>query len=378
MAFKNVLRPIFEKASILYSAAARTGYPRLVLSPLRLTVVITSRCNLGCWYCNVQQDLNKPEARRLTSDEWDRIVDSLPRRTLVSFTGGEPFLAPDIYHILKALFDRGNWVSVVTNGTVLTEPKIEFLVDGPLRYIGFSIDGLRDYHDKARGREGTFDKAVEAIRTFSRIREQRGSMYPVLAVKTNITPDNADQIPAIVDLAENSLSVDELYFNMLIDNPLQYGLETTDSLQDPRMETGNTFTYPPDQHARIQSAIDDVLKQRARRRVKIGFTQVFKHESDTSTFVNMPNAFGVPRCNKPWSEYTLFYDGTVSPCITYRICNIRDLDYNTKRVLKHPNYTRFLEFYGKEGKFFPPCEGCCGVKHAKKPGTPTKQDNGGL
>ena len=84
------------------------------------------------------------------------------------FTGGEPFINPDLFDILAATLAVGP-ASVLTNATRLTEEKIVRLAE--LRdssiyslELRVSIDGFSsETNDPIRG-EGTFDMAMEGVR----------------------------------------------------------------------------------------------------------------------------------------------------------------------------------------------------------------------
>ena len=51
---EKLLRPLFRTVSNAYGAVARISYPWLPLPPLRLTLTVTSHCNLSCPYCYVR------------------------------------------------------------------------------------------------------------------------------------------------------------------------------------------------------------------------------------------------------------------------------------------------------------------------------------
>lgn len=84
------------------------------------------------------------------------------------FTGGEPFINPDIFRILEATLAVGP-ATVLTNATRFTEEKVRRLAamrDGSPYSLELrvSIDGFSpERNDPIRG-EGTFDRAMEGVR----------------------------------------------------------------------------------------------------------------------------------------------------------------------------------------------------------------------
>ena len=81
---------------------------------------------------------------------------------MVSIPGGEPLMHPQIAEIVKGLVARKKYIYLCTNALLLKEKLHEFT---PSKYLSFSVhmDGQREEHDFAVCREGTYDKAVEAI-----------------------------------------------------------------------------------------------------------------------------------------------------------------------------------------------------------------------
>src|SRR6516225_5259064 len=82
---------------------------------------------------------------------------------MVSIPGGEPLMHPQIAEIVEGMVARKKYVYLSTNGLLLKEKIGQFR---PSKYFSFVVhmDGLREHHDFAVCREGTYDKAVEGIR----------------------------------------------------------------------------------------------------------------------------------------------------------------------------------------------------------------------
>ena len=72
---------------------------------------------------------------------------------------------PDIGPLVTALVAKKKYVYLCTNALLLKE-KLEAGWFTPSNYLSFSVhmDGTREDHDDAVCRDGTYDRAVEAIR----------------------------------------------------------------------------------------------------------------------------------------------------------------------------------------------------------------------
>jgi hopanoid biosynthesis associated radical SAM protein HpnH len=134
----------------------RKHYPFvLMLEPLM-------RCNLACAGCGKIQYPGHILKKELSPEECFRAVDECGA-PLVSIPGGEPLMHPQIATIVQGLVKRKKYVYLCTNGLLLKEKLDEFQ---PSKYFSFVVhmDGLREHHDFAVCREGTYDKAVDGIR----------------------------------------------------------------------------------------------------------------------------------------------------------------------------------------------------------------------
>ncbi len=133
----------------------RKQYPFvLMLEPLL-------RCNLACAGCGKIQYPAHVLKKQLSPEECFKAVDECGA-PMVSIPGGEPLMHPQIAEIVKGLVARKKYIYLCTNALLLKEKLHEFT---PSKYLTFSVhmDGQREEHDFSVCREGTYEKAVEAI-----------------------------------------------------------------------------------------------------------------------------------------------------------------------------------------------------------------------
>jgi MoaA/NifB/PqqE/SkfB family radical SAM enzyme len=110
------------------------------LTPLLVQMVVTRRCNLSCGYCNEFDDHSAALPRAVL----ERQIDHIARLgTLVlTFTGGEPLLHPELDELIAHARRRGLVVTSITNGYPVTRRWIERLNDAGLTLLQISIDNL--------------------------------------------------------------------------------------------------------------------------------------------------------------------------------------------------------------------------------------------
>ena len=148
--------------------------------------VAGTRCNLTCHHCFISCSPKNRSFGYLTLEEVrQRLEESIPLGVKeYYFTGGEPFLNPEMTSILEATLAYGP-ATVLTNATVL---KDEWLVrlasaESNSRYsleFRVSIDGFTaESNDPIRG-EGTFDRAMRGVKQLV----QHGFLPIITAVRT--------------------------------------------------------------------------------------------------------------------------------------------------------------------------------------------------
>ena len=109
--------------------------------PILAQVVPTRRCNLDCGYCNEYDKTSDPVPLATMLSRIDRLADL--GTTIITLSGGEPTLHPDLDAIITRILERGAIATLITNGLLLTPERIERLNRAGLDYLQISIDNAR-------------------------------------------------------------------------------------------------------------------------------------------------------------------------------------------------------------------------------------------
>jgi len=130
--------------------------------PLLLMLEPLFRCNLACAGCGKIQYPEHILNRRLTPEQCWAAAEECGT-PMIAIPGGEPLIHPEIDKIVSGFVARKKYIYLCTNALLLKR-KLELFK--PSKYLSFSVhlDGLREHHDAAVCREGTFDIAVAAIK----------------------------------------------------------------------------------------------------------------------------------------------------------------------------------------------------------------------
>ena len=81
--------------------------------PVLAHIIPTRRCNLACEYCNEYDDFSKPVPKEVMF----RRIDHLAAlgTSIISFSGGEPLLHPDLDELIARIRRHGRLVGMITN-----------------------------------------------------------------------------------------------------------------------------------------------------------------------------------------------------------------------------------------------------------------------
>ena len=108
--------------------------------PLLVHIVPVRRCNIDCGYCNEYDKVSSP----VPIETIERWLDRLAAlgTSVVSCSGGEPLLHPQIEEIVRGIRSRGMIAGLITNGYLLSPAKIAALNDAGLDFLQISIDNV--------------------------------------------------------------------------------------------------------------------------------------------------------------------------------------------------------------------------------------------
>jgi heme d1 biosynthesis radical SAM protein NirJ len=156
---------------------------------------LTRRCNLACKHCYAISS-DKPYPGELDTAQIRGVIDDLKaaRVPVLILSGGEPLMRPDLDEITAYAMKRGFYTALSTNGVLLDDDAVAARVaSAGYDYVGISLDGLEETHDRFRRRQGAFRASLSAIRRCVRAGAKVG-------IRFTLTEDNADDFPALLEL----------------------------------------------------------------------------------------------------------------------------------------------------------------------------------
>lgn len=342
----------------LYAGISRHLPGGYALPPLQVVFELTYRCNLKCHFCYQRRQVDQlgvrasDKVRELSTDEIKHIVHRTPLWSLIVFSGGEPLLRKDALEIISYATQKRR-CHIVTNGTYITTEMAEALVDVGVMSLGISLDGDQQLHDAIRGVPGTFEKALQAVRSIQRFRTEKRRKWPLVNIKTTISYSNIDRLQRIVAIAEE-VHADFCTFQMMNNSIHISGLATNDDL--------SSYAAKPDPFENFDlAALERQLATLAQPRDGKPIIRFIPDLSLHEYVMHYSNSIKPENywCQTPWATLNISAYGDVFPCLNYYIGNLRT--DGLAGVWNNARFRAFRQVLRRKG-LFPACIGCCDLR----------------
>lgn len=180
-------------------------------------------CNIECVNCYIESSPSNDRLVYLTVEDVLPFLDELEARgecpIEIGFTGGEPFMAPEILDILRLTLARGHTVLMLTNAMKpMMRPRIKGgLINlhetyGDKLTLRISLDHYTaDLHDTERG-AGAFEETVKGLSWLG-----ENGFQVALAGRTMWNEDEQSERAGYADLIDRiGLAIDPLNASQLV------------------------------------------------------------------------------------------------------------------------------------------------------------------
>jgi radical SAM protein with 4Fe4S-binding SPASM domain len=114
---------------------------------------------------------------------------------VILFSGGEPTLRKDLPELGAHAIANGLRAVISSNGTLITTDLAKRIAEVGFSYVGISLDGVPETHDRFRGKKGAFDEAIRGIRYCLEAGVKAG-------VRLTVNKANVMDLPQVLDIVE--------------------------------------------------------------------------------------------------------------------------------------------------------------------------------
>ena len=356
---------LYQFASRMYSAIpykfVKSGYS---FPAWHYYIEVTRRCNLRCKMCQYIEWLENVPIREqregeLSREEWLHVIEQVPRFSLITFTGGEPFVRKDFMELLTAASSRAR-THFVSNTTMLPPDRAEAIVGlAPKRlgrigfnFAGTSIEGPGDRHDEIRKLRGAFERSMAGIRTLVDLRDAAKKVCPLVHITTVLQKDNLDVLHHMPEVVKNcGASV----LNLVTETRMH---ELPDLGEvDPSVYNTEDLAWPRLDRKLLTDALNKTLERAKEIGVEVRLPRMPK--ADIINYYESGIDLKDYECRNAWNTLILGRQGNAYPCWLIKVGNVKT--DSLKDIWNNATMRQFRQTCQK--KLFAPCPGCCFLEH---------------
>lgn len=323
--------------------------PAMIRRPLGYYFYITGLCNLNCDYCwqrempDRESENTKSRRNELSKDEWLKIINTVPRLAFVGLTGGEPMIHPGFQDIIQLLSGR-NPYTINTNGFYLNDKILRDLIEYKASNLSISIDGFSDVHDYSRGKPGLFNHIVEQIKKLNELKEKTGAKKPSITIKTVLLDPIVDRLEEFYHFCDQTLKADCLNISIMkTTEHAQYDFRVYDNLKGVAA-AGEPICHSYEKKQQIPDVLIDLLNLSKKHNCQVLYYPRVTGDAAIRHLFESEGKDGFTSCYVPWTLIVILSEGSVIPCLSVKLSNIRDLDYDVKRIDELKKYNDFLKW----------------------------------
>lgn len=144
-----------------------------------VSIEATNNCNLGCVMC--PRELQSHGRGCVSRELFEKVVDECAGLTQYMWLHhmGEPLLNSNIFEMIDYASERGILVGMSSNGTMLTDPNINRLIDSRLHLLIVSIDAVTaDTYEVVRKGGRYFDRIERGCKSLlEKLVNKESKMY---------------------------------------------------------------------------------------------------------------------------------------------------------------------------------------------------------
>jgi len=240
------------KRNALFYLSRKLDYP--FVSPDTLQVNFTFRCNLRCRMCSMHERIQQLQAQNRPTELGFETIKKVIREgsqmgiNSLILIGGEPFLEPRLHELVLEAHRYSMAVTVVTNGTLLSEEVIKKAFASDLDNLSISIDAASEKVFSAIRGENAFARILDNIKLLNRMKQGHKRSLPGIVSVCTIMNQNIEELADIVLLCRN-LGISKVIFQPVV-------CDNTDQTQ---VDFNASVFIPPSRYDLLDKMIDRLI-----------------------------------------------------------------------------------------------------------------------
>ena len=161
--------------------------------PSKIQIEITNKCNLNCAMCP-RSDFGL-EYKDMDFGVLEKIAKKIPGESEITLTGwGEPLLYPHIHEAVRLFKQKGCFVELTTNGTLLNGEMLKKLISDGLDSISISVDSFSELSSDDATHQSPFKK--DAV--INLISSRGGNKKPLIILQPTLHKGKENELLELI------------------------------------------------------------------------------------------------------------------------------------------------------------------------------------
>jgi radical SAM protein with 4Fe4S-binding SPASM domain len=259
--------------------------------PKRAIIETEYTCNLRCKSCTLWHEdyrIKRDEKEKLSREKLEIAYKNLSHSGVknITYIGGEPFLKDYIFDTASDAKRYGLITSVVTNGTLLDDKKINRIMNEDLfENIIFSIDGDKKTHNEIRGVDNAYQLAYQNAKRISYIKARLKRRRPKILIYITVSKLNykfvKKAIKEITKINPNRIRIQ--LASSITDDIIK---QTNDELSLNAIRTHSYINNISLSESEIRYLRDKIREIKNEFSVKIETEKIIMEKNDLCHFIN--------------------------------------------------------------------------------------------
>lgn len=306
--------------------------------PSKCILEATTYCNLKCGICN--HTLYPPIEENMSLSVFNKLNSIFIKSDSVTFCGtGEFFLHPNYAEMIKCVKFNDNYLSIISNGTLLDDKTCFDVVKSAVDSLTISIDGASSATYNYIRKGSDFHTVINNIQNLVNIRKSFNKLNPNITISITVTRLNISELPDLIRLAHE----------LKVDGVEAHGLIEYVAIKDEKLKSTNKG------REYLEQAEYLARKLKIKFNIHQNLVETLMYRNNNKSHLNLlkHSSSGIRRkmCQFPWDSVQINFNGDVNPCcLPSRILgNIDKDDFTT--IWNNPKYNEFRRKLRSEHPF---------------------------
>tara|TARA_B100000315_G_scaffold224461_1_gene230022 strand:- start:86 stop:802 length:717 start_codon:yes stop_codon:yes gene_type:complete len=228
--------------------------------------------------------------------------------------------------------------------------------------ISISVDGFAENFDKARGYAGLFDRIERNVKRLNRIKKDFKTSKPTVTIKTVLLEECVDELEDLYDYVTNELLAENLNISFM--KTLDHVQMDTRILQEWQqvIDKGKPVMHAYENREKIIQTLLRLFEKSKGKNCAVSLYPKVKTEKEIRHLLDNDGVNVYQPCHVPWAMSIVSPVGDVIPCLSLNMGNLRENDYNFKKIYYSEKYDKFLSWLDSVNtarETGSPCNMCC-------------------